>query len=51
MLKMVLATDCNHSGDLGNNFKSFFNSKNHGTTNIQLHKLMEGKGFSNVLFS
>jgi hypothetical protein len=51
MLKMASTTNYNHSRDLRNDFKSFFNSKNHGATNIQLHQLMEDKGFSNVSFS
>jgi hypothetical protein len=50
MLKMASATELDQTGDLCNAFKSFFNSKNHGVTNIQLHQLMEDKGFGNAVF-
>ncbi len=51
MLKIASATDCNHSGEIGEGLKSFFNSKNHGAANIQMHHLMEDKGFSDIFFS
>ncbi len=50
MMKMASATDCNYSGELGEGLKSFFNSKNHGVADIQLHHLMEDKGFSDASF-
>jgi hypothetical protein len=51
MLKMAAANDCDRSGEIGEGQKSFSNSKNHGAANIQLHHLMEDKGFSDVSFS
>jgi hypothetical protein len=51
MLKLASATDWDCSGELGEGLKSFFKSKNHGMANIQLHHLMEDKGFSDVSFS
>jgi hypothetical protein len=51
MLKMASTTNCECSGDLSDDFKSFFNSKNHGAANAQLHQLMEDKGFSNLSLS
>jgi hypothetical protein len=51
MLKMASANDCDRSGELGEGLKFFFNSKNHGSADIQLHHLMQDKGFSNVSFS
>jgi len=50
MLKMASATEPDQIGDLCNAFKSFFNSKNHGAADIQLHQLMEDKGFGNAVF-
>jgi hypothetical protein len=50
MLKMVSMTELDQNGELCNTFKSFFNSKNHGATDIQLHQLMEDKGFSDAVF-
>ncbi len=50
MLKMASTTVPDRIGDLCNAFKSFFNSKNHGATNIQLHQLMEDKGFGDAVF-
>jgi hypothetical protein len=51
MLKMASAMELDQTGDLCNAFKFFFNSKNHGAANIQLHQLMEDKGLSNTVFS
>ena len=45
MLKMASATNSDHIGELCDAFKSFYNSKNHGAADIQLHQLMEDKGF------
>jgi hypothetical protein len=50
MLKMASATELDQNRELCNTFKSFFNSKNHGSADIQLHQLMEDKGFSNAVF-
>jgi hypothetical protein len=50
MLKMASATEPDQIGDLCNAFKSFLNSKNHGAADIQLHQLMENKGFGNAVF-
>ncbi len=50
MLKMASATEPDQIGDLCNAFKSFFNSKNHSTADIQLHQLMEDKGFGDAVF-
>jgi hypothetical protein len=50
MLKMASPTEPDQIGDLCNPFKSFFNSKNHGAANIQLHQLMEDKGFGDAVF-
>jgi hypothetical protein len=50
MLKMASATELEQNGELCNTFKSSFNSKNHGAADIQLHQLMEDKGFSNAVF-
>jgi hypothetical protein len=50
MLKMASATELDQIGDLCNAFKSFFNSKNHGAANIQLHQLTEDKGFGDAVF-
>ena len=50
MLKMASATDSDQIGELCNAFKSFYNSKNHGAVDIQLHQLMEDKGFGDAVF-
>jgi hypothetical protein len=50
MLKMASATELDQNGELCNTFKSFFNSKNHSAADIQLHQLMEDKGFSDTVF-
>jgi hypothetical protein len=50
MLKMASATELDQNRELCNTFKSFFNSKNHGAIDIQLHQLMEDKGFSDAVF-
>ena len=50
MLKMASATDSDHIGKLCDAFKSFYNSKNHGAADIQLHQLMEDKGFGDAVF-
>jgi hypothetical protein len=50
MLKMASATEPDQIGDLCNAFKYFFNIKNHGAANIQLHQLMEDKGFGDAVF-
>jgi len=51
MLKMASATESDHIGDLCEAFKSFYNSKNHGAADVQLHQLMEDKGFGDAVFS
>jgi hypothetical protein len=51
ILKMVSATDKDTIGELYDNFKLFFNSKNHDAADIQLHRLMEDKNLSDVMFS
>jgi hypothetical protein len=50
MLKMASATEPDQISDLCNTFKCFFNSKNHGAADIQLHQLMEDKGFGDAVF-
>ena len=50
MLKMASATDSDQLGELCEAFKSFYNSKNHGAADIQLHQLMEDKGFGDAAF-
>ncbi len=50
MLKMASVTNSDQIGELCDAFKSFYNSKNHGTANIQLHQLMEDKGFGDAVF-
>jgi hypothetical protein len=43
MLKMASTTEPDRAGDLCKDFKSFFNGKNQGSADIQLHQLMEDK--------
>jgi hypothetical protein len=50
MLKMASATNSDHIGELCDAFKSFYNSKNHGAVDIQLHQVMEDKGFGDAVF-
>jgi len=50
MIKMASATEFDQIGDLCDAFKSFFKSKNHRAADIQLHQLMEDKGFSDAVF-
>jgi hypothetical protein len=50
MLKMASVTEPDQIGDLCNTFKSFFNSNNHCAADIQLHQLMEDKGFDDAVF-
>ena len=50
MLKTALATKSDQIGDLCNAFKLFYNSKNYGAVDIQLHQLMEDKGFGDAVF-
>jgi hypothetical protein len=49
MLKMASATNSDHIGELWDACKSFYNSKNHGAADIQLHQLMEDKGFGDAV--
>jgi hypothetical protein len=50
MLNMASATDPDRVGDLCKDFKSFFNSKNQGSADIQLNQLMEDKDFRDAIF-
>jgi hypothetical protein len=49
MLKMASVMELDQTGSLCNAFKSFFNSKNQGAADIQLHRLMEDKGFGDAV--
>jgi hypothetical protein len=50
MLKIASATEPDRLGQLCKDFKSFFNSKSQGSVDIQLHQLMEDKGFGDAVF-
>jgi hypothetical protein len=50
MPKMASATEPNRVGELCEDFKSFFNSKNQRSVDIQLRQLMEEKGFGDAVF-
>jgi hypothetical protein len=50
MLKKDSAMELDQTSDLCSAFISLFNSKNHGAADIQLHQLMEDKGFGDAVF-
>jgi hypothetical protein len=50
MLKMASVIKPDKIRELCKEFKSFFNSKNRGTADIEVHQLMEHKGFGDEIF-
>jgi hypothetical protein len=50
MILMVSAVKHDIQGDYVRSFKAFYNSKNHGYTDMELHHQFDAKGFHNVGF-
>jgi hypothetical protein len=51
MILMASAVEHNQQGNYAKSFKAFYNSKNHGYANIELHHQFDAKGFHNVGFA
>jgi hypothetical protein len=51
MILMVSAVDHDIQGKYAQSFKAFYNSKNHGYADMELHHQFDGKGFHNVGFA
>ncbi len=51
MILMASALDNEIQGEYAESFKAFYNSKNHGYANMELHHQFDAKGFHNVGFA
>ena len=51
MILMASATDPDQAGEFCNSFKSFYNSKNQGYADMELHHQFDAKNFQNVGFA
>ena len=51
MILMASATEPDHAGEFCDSFKSFYNSKNQGYTDMELHHQFDAKNFQNVGFA
>ncbi len=51
MILMASAANHNIQGKYAESFKAFYNSKNHGYTDMELHHQFDAKGFYNVGFA
>jgi hypothetical protein len=48
MILMASAVENDIQGDYVESFKAFYNSKNHGFADMELHHQSDAKGFHNV---
>ncbi len=51
MILMASALEHNQQGNYAESFKAFYNSKNHGYADMELHHQFDAKGFHNVGFA
>ncbi len=51
MILMASAVDHDIQGEYAQSFKAFYNSKNHGYPDMELHHQFDAKGFHNVGFA
>ncbi len=51
MILMVSAVDHDFQGKYAQSFKAFYNSKNHGYADMELHHQFDAKGFHNMGFA
>ncbi len=51
MILMASAVEPDIQGKYANSFKSFYNCKNHGYADLELHHQFEAKGYHNVEFA
>jgi hypothetical protein len=50
MIENASATKRDKAGEFGENFLSLYNSKTHGSLDIQLHQLFEDAGMGDIVF-
>jgi hypothetical protein len=51
MILMAIVVDNEIQGEYTESFKAFYNSKNHGYADMELHHQFDTKGFHNVGFA